>query len=371
MADETGNKQQKQVLFWLSFAVLLALAILALQKILLPFVAGVVLAYALNPVADGIERIGIGRTLASLVLVLFLVIVFVLAVVFLVPILVDQARQIAAALPGDLQEIRPKLQEWVHQKFGPRVDVLSGFVDAAIRQFSDNWTGLAGTLAKRIWDQGWALIDFLSILFITPIVVFYLLVDWPVMLRRLTEWLPREHEHTILRVVGQMDQAISAFIRGQGLICLVLGTLYTVGLSLIGLPYGILIGIVTGVLTFIPVVGTVVGLVTASLVALLHGGGELMIVLKVVGIFALGQAIDSGFLSPRIVGPKAGLHPVGLIFSLFVFSYLFGFVGVLVAVPMAAAVAVLIRFALELYLGSKIYKGHNTDQPSQPPGGPV
>lgn len=369
MANKAGNKQQKQVLFWLSFAVLLLLAILVLQKILLPFVAGVVLAYALNPIADALERLGLGRTLASLVVVLVLVIIFVLAVVFLVPIVVEQARQIAAALPGDLQDVRPKLQEWARQQFGPRIGGLSGFVDAAIRQFSDNWASFAGTLAKRLWDQGWALIDFLSILFITPIVVFYLLVDWPVMLKRLSEWLPREHEQTILRVVGQMDQAISAFIRGQGVICLVLGTLYTFGLSLIGLPYGILIGIVTGVLTFIPVVGTVVGLVTASMVALLHGGGDLVILLKVVAIFVVGQAIDSGFLSPRVVGPKVGLHPVGLIFSLFVFSYLFGFVGVLVAVPMAAAVAVLIRFALELYLGSKFYSGDDARETEPPADG--
>jgi predicted PurR-regulated permease PerM len=369
MAGEGGNRQQKQVLFWLSFVVLLALAILALQKVLLPFVAGVVLAYALNPIADAMEKGGLGRTLASLVIVLFLVVIFVLAVVFLVPIVVEQARQIAAALPGDLEEIRPKLQEWARQQFGPRINVMSGFIDAAIRQFSDNWAGLAGSLAKRLWDQGWALVDFLSILFITPIVVFYLLVDWPVMLKRLSEWLPRDYERTILRLVGQMDRAISAFIRGQGLICLVLGTLYTVGLNLIGLPYGILIGIVTGILTFVPVVGTVVGLVTASIVALLHGGGDLIILLKVIGIFATGQAIDAGFLSPRIVGPKVGLHPVGLIFSLFLFSYLFGFVGVLVAVPMAAAIAVLIRFALELYLGSHIYRGENADQSAPPPGG--
>lgn len=357
MAAESQSRQQKQVLFWLSFAVVMVLAVLVLQDILLPFVAGIVLAYALNPIADALERIGIGRTLSSLLIVLLLLIIFVLALVFLVPIVVKQAQQIAAAIPADLQDVRPKLQAWARERLGPRVDEFSGLIDVAIRQFFENWAALAGTVARRAWDQGWALIDFLSILFITPIVVFYLLVDWPAMLQRLGQWLPRDHEHTIRRVAGQMDQAISAFIRGQGLICLILGALYTVGLSLIGLPYGILIGIVTGVLTFVPVVGTVLGLVTSILVALLHGGGDVMMALKVLAIFAAGQAIDSGFLSPRIVGPKVGLHPVGLIFSLFVFSYLFGFVGVLVAVPMAAAVGVLIRFALELYLGSNIYKG--------------
>jgi predicted PurR-regulated permease PerM len=369
MTSAPGNKHQKQVLFWLSFAVMIALAILALQAILLPFVAGVVLAYALNPIADALERIGVGRTLASLLIVLMLLVIFILALVFLAPIVIKQAQQIAAALPNDLKEVQPKLLDWARQRFGPMADDLSGISNVAIKQFSENWAALAGTVARRVWDQGSALIDFLSILFITPIVVFYLLVDWPAMLRRLGDWLPRDHERTIRRIAGQMDDAISAFIRGQGLICLILGALYTFGLSAIGLPYGILIGIVTGVLTFIPIVGTVVGLVTSVLVALLHGGGEMMMVAQVIGIFIVGQAIDSGFLSPRIVGPKVGLHPVGLIFALFVFSYLFGFVGVLVAVPMAAAVAVLIRFALELYLGSNIYKGTaETSDPGQPPG---
>ena len=181
------------------------------------------------------------------------------------------------------------------------------------------------------------------------------------MLKRLGEWLPRDHERTVRRVVGEIDLAISAFIRGQGVVCLVLGALYTVGLTLIGLPYGILIGIVTGILTFVPVVGTVAGLVTALVVAFVHGGAGSSLPLLVVGIFAAGQALDSGFLSPKIVGPKIGLHPVGLIFALFVFSYLFGFVGVLVAVPLAAAAGVLVRFALDLYLGSRIYKGGQAD----------
>lgn len=351
------QKHQKQVLFWLSIAVAFALAVLALQAVLLPFVAGIVLAYALNPIADMLERLGLGRTVASLLIIVMLVVVFIAALVFLVPLLVAQAQEVMASLPSDLQELRTKLEAWARTRVGTRVEDFGRLIDLAFAKLGENWTAIAGSLAQRAWDQGWAVLDFLSVLFITPIVVFYLLVDWPQMLKRLGEWLPRDYETTIRRVVGQMDQAISAFIRGQGLICIVLGTLYVVGLSLVGLPYGLLIGIVTGVLTFVPVVGTVIGLITAVVVALVHGGSDPWLVAKVVGVFALGQALDSGFLSPRVVGPRVGLHPVGLIFSLFVFSYLFGFVGVLVAVPLAAAVGVLIRFALELYLGSNIYKG--------------
>lgn len=376
MARETQHRHQKQVLFWLSAAVILSLAVLALQAILLPFVTGIVLAYALNPLADALERLGLGRTLASLLIVLLLVVAFVVVLIFLVPLVIKQAQQVASTLPADLRELKPKIELWARNSLGLPMDEFGRLIDTGLTKLAENWTAIFGELAKRVWDQGSALIGFLSILFITPIVVFYLLVDWPRMLAKLADWLPRDHEATIRLVVGRMDQAISAFVRGQGLICLILGTLYAAGLSLVGLPYGLLIGIITGALTFVPVVGTVIGLVTSIIVALTSGSGDAWLVGKVIAIFALGQALDSGFLSPRVVGPKIGLHPVGLIFALFVFSYLFGFVGVLVAVPLAAAVTVLIKFALELYLGSHIYKGGGVEAVAAndqgvPPGPPA
>lgn len=356
-------RQQRQVLFWSAIAVLFVLVVLALQDILLPFVAGIVLAYALNPVTDRLERLGLGRLGASAVTVAVLLIIFIVVLVGLVPLLLQQAQEIVASLPSDVETLRQQFDVWALKHFGPRFNEVRTAIEQGIGELRNNWTGIAGTLARGAWDQGWAIIDFLAVLFITPIVVFYLLVDWPAMLQRLGEWLPRDHEASIRRVVGEIDDAISAFIRGQGLVCLILGTLYTVGLTAIGLRYGLLVGIVTGVLTFVPVVGSVLGLVTASTLAVIQGWPDPTLLLLVIALFAFGQALDAGFLAPRIVGPKVGLHPVGLIFALFVFSYLFGFVGVLVAVPMAAAIGVLIRFALDLYLGSQIYKG----AASQPP----
>ena len=369
MAEPNSDerKHQKQVLFWLAMAVLLVLAILTLQEILLPFVAGLVIAYALNPLADRIERLGLGRLLASVLIVLLLLVLFIVVLVFLAPILLRQAEQLVSSIPGELEKLRPIFDQWARERLGEGYEFIATMLDQSYANIKENWTSYAAPVLQSLWDRGQAVIDFLALILITPIVVFYLLVAWRDMMVRLGDWLPRDHETTLRRLAGEMDAAIGAFIRGQGIVCLVLGTLYTVSLTLIDLQYGLLIGIVTGVMSFVPVVGTVLGLITASIVATIQGWPDLTLLGLVVAIFAAGQALDAGFLSPRVVGPKVGLHPVALIFALFVFSYLFGFVGVLVAVPVAAAIGVLIRFALRLYLASPIYKGSGAEVPG--PGG--
>jgi predicted PurR-regulated permease PerM len=369
MAEPNSDerKHQKQVLFWLAMAVLLVLAILTLQEILLPFVAGLVIAYALNPLVDRIERLGLGRLLASVLIVLLLLVLFIVVLVFLAPILLRQAEQLVSSIPGELEKLRPVFDQWARERLGEGYEFIATMLDQSYANIKENWTSYAAPVLQSLWDRGQAVIDFLALILITPIVVFYLLVDWRDMMVRLGDWLPRDHETTLRRLAGEMDAAIGAFIRGQGIVCLVLGTLYTVSLTLIDLQYGLLIGIVTGVMSFVPVVGTVLGLITASIVAMIQGWPDLTLLGLVVAIFATGQALDAGFLSPRVVGPKVGLHPVALIFALFVFSYLFGFVGVLVAVPVAAAIGVLIRFALRLYLASPIYKGSGAEVPG--PGG--
>ena len=214
-------------------------------------------------------------------------------------------------------------------------------------------------MATGLLSRGAALINVLSLVLITPLVVFYLLVDWHPMLAKVDSWLPRDHAETIRDLAGQINRAIAAFIRGQGLVCLILAAFYAIGLSWAGVRYGLLIGLVTGVLSFVPFAGWALGVLVASLTALAQAWPELAPLYKVLGVMAAGMALDSALLSPKIVGPSIGLHPVWLIFSLFVFSYLFGFVGVLVAVPLAAAIAVLIRFALKVYLRSNVYRGRN------------
>ena len=358
---------ERQVLFWLAALLAVVLALLVLKDVLLPFLIGIVIAYALNPLAERLAATGMGRTPASASIVAALVILVVLLLVFLVPLLATQVQSLGLTMPGELERLRTVIEAWAKERLGDRFELFRSALDRAAVDLSGNWSSLAGVIAKSAWNQGLALLNFFSVLLITPLVVFYLLVDWHPMLQKIEAWLPRDHKATITRLATEINEAISAFIRGQGLVCLVLGIVYAMGLTVVGLRYGLLIGLATGILSFVPFVGWALGLITASILALLQFWPDTLPMLKVLGVFAFGQALDAALLSPKIVGSKIGLHPVWLIAALIVFSYLFGFAGVLVAVPVAAAVAVLVRFALTVYLESSIYRGRGELPPASLP----
>lgn len=351
-------KIERQVLFWVAAVVLLILTIVVLKDVLLPFVVGLVVAYALNPITERLVRGGLSRTMSSACVVGLLVIVVVLALFFLVPLMLSQAQQLIQTSPAELERLRRLVEAIAKDMLGTRFDTFKAAIDSGVASMSGSWGTVAATVARSAWSQGLALVNFLSLLLITPLVVFYFLVDWHPMLAKIDGWLPRDQAPTIRRLAGEIDQAIAAFIRGQGLVCLMLGGLYAFGLSLAGLRYGLLIGVATGLLSFIPFAGWALGLLLAAIMALVQGWPDTTLLYMVLAIFAVGMALDSAVLSPKIVGSSIGLHPVWLIFALFVFSYLMGFVGVLVAVPLAAAIAVLVRFAIQVYLGSDVYRGH-------------
>lgn len=359
--DRTANGTQRQLLFWLAVGLVFAIAVLALKDVLLPFVAGIVIAYALNPLADRLTQLGLPRIAAAAVVVLVVVALLIIALIFLVPLLVAQIQQLVATLPQEVDRLRALIEEVAKARLG--ADGFDGFkrsLDAGVAKLSENWAAIAGYVARSVWAQGSALIDLVALLLIAPLVAFYVLVDWHGMVKQLQGWLPRAHAHTLTRIASDIDERIAAFIRGQGLVCLILGTYYVVTLSIAGLKYGLLVGIVTGIMTFVPFVGWMTGLITASTLAIVQGWPDVTLLLAVLAIFAGAQALDVGVLSPNIVGSKIGLHPVWLIFALMVFSYLFGTVGVLVAVPLAAATGVLVRFALHVYLGSNFYLGERS-----------
>ena len=344
----------------------LILLIGLLGPILLPFVAGIVIAYFLNPAADRLTRWGLPRWIAAVLIVAVFIAGIAAALVFLVPVIATQAQQFAVALPEELARLKGILEAWAREQLGSHYPEFQAGLDRGSQSLADNWASLAGAFASSLWNQGLALFNFLSLLLVTPLVVFYLLIDWHSMLAKINSWLPRQHAPAIRQLAADINSAVSAFIRGQGTVCLVLAIYYALSLSAAGMRYGLLVGLGTGLMSFIPFVGWALGLITATIIATVQFWPEYLPILTVVGIFIVAQVLDAGFLSPNIVGSKIGLHPVWLIFSLFVFSYLFGFVGVLVAVPIAAAIGVIVRFALQVYLASDVYRGGAIEPPVAP-----
>lgn len=364
---------ERHVAFW-TVALLALLGLVALLRdVLLPFVAGTVIAYFLNPVADRLQRLGLPRAAAAALIVAAASVAVVAAAVLLMPLLASQVRQLVEGLPSDLARHKAALDAWLAGTLGHRIPGIVQSFDLAIAELGQSLKSSVGTIARVLWSQGLAIVNFLSLMLITPVVVFYLLVDWHRMLARIDGWLPRDHAGTIRRLAAKVNEAVSAFIRGQGTICLILGAFYATCLTLVGLPYGVLIGLATGLLAFVPFVGWAAGLLVSVGIALAEGWPSTMLAVKVAAVLAAGMAIDSAVLSPKIVGEKVGLHPVWLMFALFVFSYLFGFVGMLVAVPVAAAVGVLVRFGLDVYMASEFYAGSGGDAggaaPAAPPPG--
>lgn len=353
-------KVERQVLFWgVVFALTLGL-IMLLRDVLLPFVVGMILAYALNPIADGLVRRGLSRTAASAIVVALCVLMLVLAIWFLVPPLVAQMQGLGETLPAGLDRLRDIIEQMAKERLGARFGEFKAGLDKSIAEAEINWSSIVPAVLKTVWAQGLAVANLLSLLLITPLVVFYLLVDWYPMMARIEGWLPRDRAATVGRLVGEMDAAVGAFIRGQGLVCLILGTFYAVALSWVGLRYGMLVGLATGLLSFVPFAGWALGFAVSAVSILVQEWPDLQPLYMVVGIFVVGMAFNSAVLSPKIVGSRVGLHPLWLIFALMVFSYAMGLVGMLLAVPLAAAFAVLVRYGLEVYLGSDVYLGKIT-----------
>ncbi len=347
----------RQILFWIGALVALILVLWLFSAILLPFIAGIVLAYFLDPVADKLERLGLPRLAASLTILLFSILILALAVILVVPVLGDQIGKFISDLPALLQGLAARFNElapdWLKEMIARSEANIQGSV-STIAGRAASWTG---ALLSTLLTGGMALVNLISLLVVTPIVAFYLLADWDDIVAKVDSWVPREHVETVRGLAREIDAALAGFIRGQGTVCLLLGTFYAVGLSLAGLNFGLAIGIIAGALTFIPFAGAIIGGVLAIGVALVQFWPDFGSILIVVAIFAAGQFIEGNILSPKLVGHSVGLHPVWLMFALFAFGYIFGFVGLLLAVPLAAAAGVLTRFGLRQYLASDLYRG--------------
>jgi predicted PurR-regulated permease PerM len=348
---------QRQAGFWVVALLAFILALWLLQDILLPFIAGFVLAYFLDPVADALERLGLPRVVATLLILLVAVSALVLVFLIFVPILGEQALRLAQDLPDLAKALVARLDEVTPQSLKDILARAGGTSGGSIGDMAGKMTGWVATVVQSLWSGGMALVNVLSLLVVTPIVAFYLLADWDKLVAKVDSWVPREHIEDVRSIARDIDGALAGFIRGQGTVCLLLGLFYAIGLSLAGLKFGLAIGLGAGLLSFIPYVGAIIGGVLAIGVGLVQFWPDYSTVLLIVGIFAAGQFLEGNFLSPKLVGGSIGLHPVWLMFALFAFAYLFGFAGLLLAVPLAAAAGVLVRYGLGRYLQSKLYTG--------------
>jgi predicted PurR-regulated permease PerM len=320
-----------------------------------------VLAYFLDPVADRLQRLGLSRLMATVVILIAFIVIVVLAFIILVPVLATQMADFARKLPEYLTRLQSLLTsfdpKWLEQKFGVNA---SGLRDG-LNSLLTSGFGLLSTVFTSIWSSGVALVSVISLFVVTPVVAFYMLLDWDRMVAVVDSWVPRDYVQTVRAIARDINTATAGFVRGQGTLCLVLGAMYATGLTLTGLNFAILIGLFAGLISFIPYVGSLTGLVLAVGVAFVQFWPDWTMVLAVAGVFFVGQFIEGNILQPRLVGKSVGLHPVWLMFALFAFGALFGFVGLLIAVPASAAVAVLVRFAIARYLESPLYKGHVTE----------
>jgi len=346
---------RRQVVFWVAALAAVVAFVLLLHGILLPFVAGMVLAYLLDPLANQLERLGIGRLAAALLIVGLFGFIVVFAFMLIAPILLVQLAGFIDELPNYVVRLQAVVADpnrpWLTSLLGASLGEgdLSDLTKQAARGFLLFLRSvLAGslTLVSAFW-----------LVVITPVVTFYMIYDWRRIIATLDGVMPRAHVETIRRLAAEIDAAIAGFIRGQTGICLIVASLYALGLSMVGLNYGLLIGVLTGFLSFIPYVGSLTGFLLAVGVALAQFWPDGLPILSVIGVCIVCQFLEDYVLAPRLVGSIIGLHPLWLMFSLFAFGYVFGFVGILLAVPLAAAAGVLVRFGLRQYLASSLYSG--------------
>ncbi len=324
----------------------------SLGSVMLPFLVGGALAYFLDPIADRLERVGLSRVAATSVITLGAIVAVVLIVLAVIPTLISQT----TALINSAPEIAHRLQGFLIERFPALTDSTS-----TIRQTLAE-IGLAiqakgAALAQGVLTSALSLLSALVFIVVVPVVAFYMLLDWDHMVARLDQMVPRDHAPVVRRLADEVDCALAAFVRGQLSVCLAMGAFYSVGLMAAGLQFGLVVGAVAGAITFIPYIGAVFGGALALGLALFQFWGDWVSIGIVAGIFALGQFLEGNILTPRLVGKSVGLHPVWLMFALSVFGSLFGFVGLLVAVPVAAAMGVLARFAFGQYQGSLLYVG--------------
>lgn len=351
-----SKSENKNWIFWITLLVIFTSLVYILRSVLLPFVVGIIIGYLLDPLATRLEKLKINRTLATCLVLLLVAVILIPAFIALVGMIDEQLALFINAVP--------KYMEALSQKIEPIIaniqDNFPNFNQEKLREYlrgnMSNGLKLIGSLLRKLISGSYAVFNILSLVLITPIVTFYMLRDWNDFTKKVDSLLPKAYKKEIRTQAKEIDKIISSFIRGQLSVCVLLGTFYGVGLSFVGLDLGLLVGFIAGIISFIPYVGSIVGFITAMAIAFAQFNDWVPIA-QVVGVFAVGQFLEGNFLTPKLVGDSIGLHPVWVMFALLAGGVLLGFLGLMIAVPLAAVIGVLARFAISKYKQSSLYKG--------------
>ncbi|MGO4526962.1 AI-2E family transporter [Microvirga sp. 2MCAF35] len=336
----------RPTVFWIAITIGALAMLVVLREILLPFAVGAALAYLLAPAVDGLERVGINRSIAALMLVLLLVAGCGGLALVMFPALVGEVRFFVDEFPRYVARVQALMLDtsrpWLHALMGREVRI----EESATHAMAATSSAWLDDLIRSAWSGGKALFSLLSLLVVVPIVSIYLLIDWDRMTAMLDGWVPAKHREDIRGLLREIHDTVAGFVRGQIVICLILAVLYAAALRLIGLNHAILIGLTAGLISFVPYLGAGTGLVVALCVAVAQFWPDWTLLACVAGIFLFGEILADYVLSPRIIGNRVKLNPVWLMFALFAFGYLFGFVGLLVAIPLTASLGVVLRFLM-------------------------
>ena len=345
---------------WVWWVVVLVIGTLLyfLHGILSPFLIGIGLAYLADPLVDRLERAGLSRTWGVVVVFALFTLVFMAMLLVLIPMLAKQLVR--------LYELAPQMLDWLQHVALPWVQARLGLADgfwkfdkikSAISEHMGQTTDIVGIVLTQATASGLALIGWLANLVLIPVVGFYLLRDWDLMMAKLRRLLPRQREEQVVTLALECHEVLGAFVRGQLLVMLALGVIYAAGLMLVGLELGLLIGVLAGLAAIVPYMGFIIGIGAALIAGMFQFGGDLYPMLGIVAVFMVGQALEGMVLTPLLVGDRIGLHPVAVIFAILAGGELFGFTGVLLALPVAAVIMVLLRHMHDLYKESDMYAG--------------
>lgn len=349
---DNTRSEKPQYLWWMLGAAALGALLYLLAPILAPFLFAAIIAYICNPLVDRMSRRGVPRTLAATLMLVLLIALFIAFMFVVVPLLVRQARAMAQQIPVYLDWFRTAVAPWLSKQFGMQLDV--EFVKDWVTEHLADIQHFAVKMLPSITTGGMALVDFIVNFVLVLVVLFYFLRDWNRVMPSISEMVPRRWHPQFVALFTEIDEVLGQFLRGQLMVMLLMGAFYTIALWLVGLDYALSVGMIAGLVTFVPYLGVITGVALATLTGLLQFN-DMTQLFWVWGVFVLGNVLEGYVFVPMLVGERIGLHPVAVIFALLAFGQLFGFFGVLLAVPVSASLLVWLRHVRRRYLGSGMY----------------